>query len=122
MTSTWQARHDAPGSSSVGATQRERGAMSVNVVANFHAADGKADELRLLLEQGRDISRAATGCEHFELYQRQDDPHKFMFFEQWTSIEAHHENMASGIVGSGHLAKIIPLLVGSVDNGVIDRL
>jgi hypothetical protein len=37
------------------------------VLANFHAADGNADALRLLLEQGRDISRAASGCELFEL-------------------------------------------------------
>jgi quinol monooxygenase YgiN len=96
--------------------------MSVNVVANFQAAEGKAGELRSLLVQGRDISRAATGCEQFEVYQRQDDPHKFMFFEQWTSIEAHHENMASGIVGSGHLAKILPLLAGPIDNGVIEQL
>jgi hypothetical protein len=43
-----------------------------------------------------------------------------MFFERWTSIEAHHANMAQNIVASGHLAKLLPLLVGPPDNGVIE--
>ena len=95
------------------------GTMPVDVVINFQALPGRATELRALLSQGRDISRAADGCESFELYQREDDEHKFMFLERWTSIEAHHENMANNIVASGHLARIIPLIVGPPDNGVI---
>ena len=93
--------------------------MSVDVVINFQALPGCATELRALLTQGRDISRAADGCESFELYQRDDDEHKFMFLERWASIDAHHENMANNIVASGHLARIIPLIVGPPDNGVI---
>jgi heme oxygenase (mycobilin-producing) len=93
--------------------------MSVDVVINFQALPGCATELRALLSQGRDISRAADGCESFELYQRDDDEHKFMFLERWASVEAHHENMANNIVASGHLSRIIPLIVGPLDNGVI---
>ena len=96
--------------------------MSIDVVVNFQALPGRAIELRALLAQGRDISRAADGCESFELYQREDDEHKFMFLERWISIEAHHENMANNIVASGHLAQIIPLIVGPPDNGVIRLL
>ena len=69
--------------------------MSVDVVINFQALPGCATELRALLSQGRDISRAADGCESFALYQRDDDEHKFMFLERWTSIDAHHENMGT---------------------------
>jgi hypothetical protein len=43
-----------------------------------------------------------------------------MLFEQWASIDAHHENMAHNIVATGHLAKIIPLIVGPPDNGVVE--
>ena len=93
--------------------------MSVNVVVNFQALPGKAAELLPLLKEGGEISRAATGCESFELFQRQDDEHKFMFFERWTSIEAHHENMANNILASGHMLRILPLIVGPPDNGVI---
>ncbi len=96
--------------------------MSVNVVVNFHAAEGNADALLVLLQQGRDMSRGADGCEFFDLYQREDDPQRFMFFEQWSSIEAHHANMGTNIVASGHLAKILPLLDGGIDNGVVSAV
>jgi len=96
--------------------------MSIKVVINFQASEGRAAELLPLLQHGRDISRAAEGCETFELFQRQDDEHKFMFLEQWSSVEAHHENMAQNIVASGHLGRILPLLVGPPDNGIISRV
>jgi quinol monooxygenase YgiN len=94
--------------------------VSVNVVVNFQASDGNIDLLLPLLREGRDLSRKAEGCEVFDLFQRQDDQHRFMFFERWSSIEAHHANMAQNIVASGHLAKVLPLLVGPPDNGVIE--
>ena len=93
--------------------------MSVDVVVNFHALPGKADELLLLLRRGRAISETASGCESFRLFQREDDEHKFMFIERWASIEAHHANMVENVVGSGHFGKILPLLIGPPDNGVI---
>lgn len=64
----------------------------------------------------------ARARESFELFQRKDDPHKFMFLERWTSLEAHHENMAKNVVASGHLDKIQPLLAGPTDNGVIEEV
>jgi len=96
--------------------------MSIDVVINFQATEGRAAELLPLLQEGRDISRAAAGCESFELFQRHDDEHKFMFLERWQSLEDHHENMATNIVASGHLGRILPLLVGPPDNGVISRV
>ena len=42
-----------------------------------------------------------------------------MLSERWSSIEAHHRDMASNIVASGHLARILLLIVGPLDNGVI---
>ena len=96
--------------------------MSVLVVVNFKASEGNTEKLRGLLQEGRDISRRAEGCERFDLFQRQDDPSKFMFSEQWTSIEAHHQSMANDIVATGHLAKVLPLLDGPIDNGVIEPI
>jgi quinol monooxygenase YgiN len=93
--------------------------VSVKVVISFQALPGKAAELLPLLKDGRDISRAAEGCESFELFQRQDDENKFMFLEEWSSIEAHHKNMADNIVATGHLMRILPLIVAPPDNGVI---
>lgn len=96
--------------------------MSVIYVVNMQASEGNAEKLLPLLQQGRDFSRRAEGCESFELFQRKDDPHKFMFLERWTSLEAHHENMAKNVVASGHLDKIQPLLAGPTDNGVIEEV
>ena len=96
--------------------------VSVNVVVNFQAADGSRELLLPLLRAGRDISRRAEGCERFDLFQRQDDPDKFMFLERWTSIDAHHANMAQNIVATGHLANLLPLLVAPPDNGVIESI
>jgi quinol monooxygenase YgiN len=96
--------------------------MAVDVVLNFQALPGHANELLVLLIEGRDLSRAADGCETFEVFQREDDPHKFMFLERWSSIDAHHQNMAVNIVASGQLALIMPLIVGPPNNGVIRRI
>ena len=96
--------------------------MSVTIVVNFHASEGNADRLLPLLREGRDFSRKAEGCEVLDLFRRLDDPQRFMFIERWTSIEAHHANMAQNVVAGGHLAKLMPLLVGPPDNGVIERV
>jgi hypothetical protein len=45
-----------------------------------------------------------------------------MFLERWSSIDAHHQNMAVNIVASGQLALIMPLIVGPPNNGVIRRI
>ena len=96
--------------------------MSVTIVVNFQASEGNAEELLALLQQGRDFSRKADGCESFDVFQRQDDPNKFMFLEQWNSLEAHHENVAKNVVASGHLDKIKALLTGPPDNGVVEAV
>ena len=96
--------------------------MSVDIVVNFIASEGNAERLATLLREGRDINRKAEGCESFDLYQRHDDPYRFMFVERWASIEAHHAIMEHSIVTSGHFAKMIPLMTGPPDNGVIERL
>jgi quinol monooxygenase YgiN len=96
--------------------------MSVTIVVNFEATEGNAEQLLALLQQGRDFSRKAEGCESFEVYRRQDDPTKYMFLEQWASLEAHHENVAKNVVASGHLDKIKALLTGPPDNGVVEAV
>jgi quinol monooxygenase YgiN len=96
--------------------------MSVTIVVNFQASEGNAAKLLALLQQGRDFSRKAEGCESFEVFQRQDDPNKYMFLESWASLEAHRENVATNVVASGHLAKIKALLTGPPDNGVVEAV
>jgi quinol monooxygenase YgiN len=96
--------------------------MSVTVVVNFQASEGNGDKLLPLLQEGRTLSLAAPGCEAFDLFRRLDDPNKFMFLERWTSLDAHHANMAENIVATGHLVKMMPLMTGPPDNGVIETV
>jgi quinol monooxygenase YgiN len=94
--------------------------MSVTVVVNFQASEGNGEKLLSLLQEGREFSRKAEGCESFELFRRKDDPNKFMFLERWTTLDAHHENMEKKVVASGHLDRIKQLLTGPIDNGLVE--
>lgn len=93
--------------------------MSITMIVNFQAAEGKADALLPLLRQGRDFSLKAEGCEAFSLYQDQDDPNTFVMVERWTSDEAHHTHFQTNVKGSGHLDKILPLLARPIDSRVL---
>jgi quinol monooxygenase YgiN len=88
------------------------------MIVSFQAAEGKAEALRPLLQQGRDFSRKAKGCEAFDLYQGQDDPHQFVMVQRWASAEAHHVHFEKNVKASGHLDKILPLLAKPIESGV----
>ena len=92
--------------------------MSVMMIVNFQAAEGNAEALRSLLQQGRDISIKAEGCEAFDLYQAQADQNRFVMVQRWVSDQAHHANFEQNIKGSGHLAKIMPLLAKPIDGNL----
>ncbi len=92
--------------------------MSVTMIVQFQAADGKAEPLRALLQQGRDFSLRAEGCEGFDLYQRQNDLHQFVMVQRWTSAEAHDANFGKNVKGSGHLGKILSLTVKPIESAI----
>lgn len=92
--------------------------MSLAVIVSIQAAGGNAEALLPLLQQGRDFSSRAAGCEAFDLYQGQDDPHKFVMVERWTSLEAHHANFEKNVKASGHLAKILQLISQPIQSAV----
>jgi quinol monooxygenase YgiN len=99
--------------------ERQPGSVSVNVVLTLRALPAKAAELLPLLQEGRDISRSAYGCESFDLFQRGDDENRCMFLEEWSSIEDHQQEHVPQHRGQWHLMRILPLIVGPPDNGVI---
>ncbi len=96
--------------------------MSVTIVVNFRASEGNAAKLAALLQQGCDFSRKAEGSESFDLFQRQNDPNKFMFMQQWASLEAHKQHVADNVVESGHLDKIKAVLAAPPDNSVLEAV
>ena len=91
--------------------------MSVTMIVNLQAAEGNAEPLRALLQRARDMSANAEGCEAFEVFQGEGDPNRFVMVERWTSIEAHQANFIANIRGSGHMARIAPLLSAPISGG-----
>ena len=49
--------------------------MSVTLIYEFTALDGEAGELACLLVGGRDFGLTVEGCEAFDVFQNEDDPH-----------------------------------------------
>lgn len=95
--------------------------MSVQIIVNFEGIAGMAAELQAVLAESRDISRRAEGCESFDVFQRDDDPHRFMFLERWTTMEAQDQNMAD-MFERGQIHRILPLIVGAPDKTVINLI
>jgi quinol monooxygenase YgiN len=91
--------------------------MSVAVIYNFQAADGKAADLLALLLQGRDFAATVEGFEAFEVYQGVDDPRRFVMVERWTSAEAHRAHFeknvkVSGVLDMAEAVMVEPFKVG----------
>jgi len=63
--------------------------MAVTVIAEVHAREGLADQLRESLQQGREVALGSEGCESFEVFVGIDDPNRFYMLERWTSEELH---------------------------------
>ena len=94
--------------------------MSVTIIVRFQAAEGKATALKELLQQGRDFSRKAEGCESFEVYQAKEARSQFVLVQSWSSDEAHTANFESNVKGSGHLAKISQLLAKPIERALFN--
>ena len=89
--------------------------MSIMMIVSFQATEGNAESLLSLLQQGRELSLDAEGCEAFDLCRAQSDQNRFVMIQRWASEQAHHASFEQNIKGSGHLAKILPLLAKPID-------
>jgi quinol monooxygenase YgiN len=77
--------------------------MSVTAIYSFQAAEGKAEELVAMLQQGRDFTLTVEGCERFEVFQGKDDSNKFVMTERWASVEDHRSHFERNVKASGLL-------------------
>lgn len=69
-------------------------AKPVTLVATFQARPGKETELRKLLEGLVAPTRKENGCINYDLHVAEDEPGRFLFYENWTShaaIDGHGE-------------------------------
>jgi quinol monooxygenase YgiN len=77
--------------------------MSVTAIYSFQAAEGKAEELVAMLQQGQDFAMTVEGCEGFEVFQGKDDPNRFVMTETWESVEDHRSHFEKNVKASGVL-------------------
>ena len=84
--------------------------MSVTVIYEFLAARGRAPELLELLRQVRDFGRTVEGCESFDIYQADTDPHRLVMIETWASADAHQEHFEKYVQATGVLDQAIALM------------
>ena len=84
--------------------------MSVTAIYSLQAAEGKAEELVAMLQQGRDFSMTVEGCEGFEVFQGKDDPNMFVMTERWASVEDHQSHFESNVKASGLLERAEALM------------
>ena len=80
------------------------------MIYEFHAGDGKAPDLLQLLQQGRDRARSVEGCEAFDVYQSDTDPHRFVMVESWASAEAHQAHFEQNVQAAGVLDAAVALM------------
>lgn len=65
------------------------------IVVSLKAKAGKEDELRRDLSVVAEASRQEEGSIRYELLEDQDEPGRFVFVEEWSSLEMrtrHHEH------------------------------
>jgi quinol monooxygenase YgiN len=87
---------------------------TLRIVATMNAPDGKADELRAVLESLVEPSRAEEGCLGYQLLENLDDPNQFTFVEEWRDKDAIDAHAQTDHFKEG-MGKLKGLLAGRPD-------
>lgn len=65
----------------------------LTIVANITAKADKVELVKSELMKLIDITRAEEGCINYDLHQDNENPAKFLFFENWESRELWQKHM-----------------------------
>jgi quinol monooxygenase YgiN len=68
--------------------------MSVTRINEFQAVEGKAGDLKTLVESFLPIIQASPGCQSCQLLQSEDDPHRLVILEVWDNPESHQASLS----------------------------
>ena len=85
--------------------------MSINVVLELQAAEGKAAELIAVLKASLGDTRAREGCEGLTTHQDQDNPNTIVLIERWAS-RANYETYLAWRAGPGAMPAMAGLVAG----------
>ncbi|MBI3344436.1 MAG: antibiotic biosynthesis monooxygenase [Gammaproteobacteria bacterium] len=82
--------------------------MSITRINEFHAKDGRADDLRKFLTSVIPAIESSAGCQSCQLLQSLDDPTRLVVVETWESVEAHQTAVKS--IPPNNFAEIMKML------------
>lgn len=89
----------------------------LTIVANIYAQPGQIDLVLAELEKLVPITRADTGCIQYELYQDNDNPAHFMFYENWQTRDLWQTHM-----NAPHLAAFVEATDGAVTEFTLNEM
>lgn len=69
--------------------------MSITRINEFHAKEGRADDLRKFLVSIIPVIESSAGCQSCQLLQCLDDPNRLVVVEIWESVEVHQTSVKS---------------------------
>lgn len=82
--------------------------MSVTLINEFRAAEGRSDDLRGALSALLPKIRVGQGCESVHLLENETDPTRFVVIEVWRDRESHR--VAASDLPAASLQRIMVLL------------
>jgi quinol monooxygenase YgiN len=90
---------------------------NLTIVANITAKADKIDLVKAELEKLIDITRAEEGCIHYDLYQDNENPAHFLFYENWESRKLWQAHM-----GNQHLKDCMAATEGAVEGFTVNKM
>ena len=85
--------------------------MSVKIVLEFEAKADQVDNAKKFLRSVLPDTRDYEGFESLTLHQSDDDPTRFLIWQQWVSRD-HYEAYLAWRVDSGVLSEFVDMLEG----------
>jgi quinol monooxygenase YgiN len=86
--------------------------LSILVVLELEAVDGKADEMKALLGKHLGDTRARKGCESVSVHQDQDRPNSIVLVERWATRE-DDDAYRAWRAGDGAIKEMGPLVAAA---------
>ena len=94
---------------------------TITVVATFQARPGKEAELKKALIGLVAPTRQETGCINYDLHTSPEDPAKFLFHENWTTLAALDAHLQSAQIQI-LLPRLEELAVGMPDIQIWEKI
>ena len=89
----------------------------LTIVANIKAKSDKIELVKTELEKLIPITRAEEGCINYDLHQDNENPARFMFYENWESREHWQTHM-----GKPHLQDYLAATEGAVEEFTLNEM